>query len=427
MLLSEILMRTQGYIVGGAIRNRILNLPISDYDIVTPFTPEELKNMLPIAYELGERFGTVIVNTDVGLVEITTMRKDISSGRHPKVEFTTSLLEDLSRRDFTMNSIAEDVLGKRYDPYNGISDIQNRLIRCVGNPVTRISEDKLRALRAIRFSSQLNFRIDSHLSRVLSYTDLDIGNAEIIIDEDGYKLAQGLSIERVMDEFQKMLLYNPVKSLESLSFYNLLPQFLPEVHSYKNFPHNPLHHKGNLWQHVMEMLSLAPKEFTLQLCIIFHDVGKIETQNGTTYYNHDQVGASMIPSIASRLKLSTFNKEAIQFVCANHMKLHNIQQMRSGKRQSLYNSPYWYYLYETHKLDELRDTSTIDFIESDLSQIQKVKPLVNGHDVMALGVTGKPIATILETMLNLQLDGNITSREQALALLSDIIGEMNDN
>lgn len=190
------------YAVGGAIRDSILGIEPKDWDIATSATPEQIKKLFPITYPTGEKYGTITVayvDEQVGeeyLVEVTTFRYDqeYSDGRRPdKVVFGESILDDLDRRDFTMNAIAYNPLVGIVDPHNGVKDIKNKVVKAVGNPQVRIKEDALRILRGIRFACKYNFKLENATGNVIANTG---------------SLLKNVSKERITEEVKKILAYS---------------------------------------------------------------------------------------------------------------------------------------------------------------------------------------------------------------------------
>lgn len=229
----------QAYFVGGAVRDLIINRPIHDIDITTNAQPAQIKKAFKhIEDYSGEKHGTVLVLLEDKPIEITTFRidGDYLDGRHPKeVAFTNDLNEDLARRDFTINAIALDQDGVIIDPFGGLDDIQNKLIKAVGDPDLRFDEDGLRILRAIRFAGQLNFRIDEA-------TFKSIGNQKGKLTE--------ISTERKRDEIEKLMLApNANFGLDAL-YQSQLYQYLPTsqvAFEFKQPLKHPLANKFQAW------------------------------------------------------------------------------------------------------------------------------------------------------------------------------------
>lgn len=386
------------HIVGGFVRDSILNRPSKDIDICTSALPSETKKLYPNHIPLGEKFGTIIIKVEgIDDIEVTTMRSDMTSGRHPTVQFTKNIITDLARRDFTMNAMALNKNLQLIDPYNGQSDIKNKTIRAVGNPFERMSEDPLRALRGIRFASQLNFEINPALENAISQTSLKF-----------------ISPERIKDEFLKSLHYNPVKTLKDCIRLNIMQQIIPDYHLLSNCPHDPLQHPdGNGLEHTFQALRY-PQELTpiQTFTIAVHDYGKIYTLDPTNpnhYYGHEKEGAVRMLKILKSLKFSNDEQSEIIFGIKNHMKMHNIQQMRKSKRYKLYSSPYFETLLKVHKADTFgRDNSNYDFIINDIPEYQPL-PLIDGNYLISIGFKpSKELGLIKSQLYDMQIEENLT-------------------
>jgi len=203
-----------GYLVGGCVRDAVTDRPIEDWDITTSATPADIAMIFPKTVLTGEKFGTVTVVLPQCNVEVTTFRaeSDYSDNRRPKtVEFVSNIEEDLSRRDFTMNAMAESITGELIDPFNGVEDIKNKLIRCVGGPNTRFSEDALRMFRALRFSAVLDFSIENETLHAI------YANANT---------AGKISAERIRTELEKTLMSDRPQIAGEMIKIGLLNKFM---------------------------------------------------------------------------------------------------------------------------------------------------------------------------------------------------------
>lgn len=289
------------FVVGGYLRNYLLGKTIDNnsIDFATNATPEQILKLFPEAkYE--NRFGTVILPTkDGNMFEVTTYRTEFgySDRRHPdRVKWGKSIEEDLKRRDFTINAFAYD--GKHFiDLFGGKEDLKQKLIRTVGNPTERFSEDALRMMRAIRLSSQLGFQIE--LKTLLSI-------------EENAMLLQHVSLERIRDEFLKILeSSHPADGVLLLKNTGLLKVFLPELHnSFGVGQISPKrHHIYDVGTHLVNTLKVCQNPNPIvRLACLLHDIGKPATrkvqENGiVTFYNHEIVGTQMAYEIGKRLRL----------------------------------------------------------------------------------------------------------------------------
>ncbi len=315
------------YLVGGCVRDVIMGREPHDWDLTTNASPEEI---VRIYTEVGKRvvyensFGTVaIVDEELPLdstlrtIEITPYRTEsgYSDHRHPdEVRFTPSLTEDLLRRDFTMNAIALSfATGEIIDPYNGVDDIQKKIIRAVGNVEEGFTEDALRVFRAIRFSAQLEFILDKE-------TESAIIVCAHLLDH--------VSRERVRDEFIKLMMTrNPFIGLELLRTTGLLQYVSPELLECVGIDQSR-NHIYDVWEHCIRAGDNAAKEnwsLHVRIAAVFHDVGKPRTrrwedaQKIFTFYGHEVVGARMVEKFLSRLKFPKDMSETIVKLVRYHM------------------------------------------------------------------------------------------------------------
>lgn len=308
------------YLVGGCVRDIFLNTPPKDWDITTNATPQQIQEIFPDSvYE--NTFGTVGVKTrsddnTVSIIEITPYRKEstYSDNRHPDtIEFSTTIHEDLERRDFTINALALDIeTGEIVDNYNGQKDIKDKVIRTVGNPDERFSEDALRLMRAIRFSAQLGFDIEK--------------NTKISIQKN-ISLLKNISIERIRDEFTKMIdSKDPERALEVSRETGLLQEILPELLDMVAIEQGGAH-KYDVWTHLLKSLAYAEKKdypLHVKLAALLHDIGKPKTRRegnkkAWTFYGHEVVGARMTEKILKRLKFSRETTEKVVKLVRWHM------------------------------------------------------------------------------------------------------------
>ena len=301
----------KNYVVGGCVRDSILGREPHDWDICTSMLPGEL---LVVFEEKGYRViptglqhGTITVHLNGSNYEITIFRRDgkYSDGRHPDtVEFTSDLIYDLERRDFTINAMAYNPEEGLVDPFNGCRDIQNRIIRCVGNPDDRFQEDGLRILRALRFSCQLNFVIDETTGRAM------LDNKELI---------SNVSMERINTEFIKIINAEYVFSFPFYSYNKIISQFIPEVVPMVSFDqHNPYHYL-DAFAHSCQVLTICRiynADLITKLAAFFHDIGKPhcyqDDKNGIRHFKgHGKISADMTDAIMRRLKFDNDTRDKV--------------------------------------------------------------------------------------------------------------------
>ncbi|MDX1535981.1 MAG: HD domain-containing protein, partial [Candidatus Spechtbacterales bacterium] len=294
------------YVVGGCVRDIMLKKEPNDWDITTDAKPEEIQKIFSDSF-YENKFGTVGVKTGssktgssktgLEIVEVTTFRSEAkySDKRHPdKVEFSSSVEEDLKRRDFTINAMAMDLNGNIVDIFNGQKDLEKRIIRAVGDPGDRFDEDALRMLRAIRFATQLDFNIENKTLKALK------SNAESI---------KAIANERVRDELSKMIdTPNAHQGVLLLKETGLLELVLPEIAEGIGVEQNK-HHIYTVFEHNLYSLQWAAEHdypFHVKFAALFHDVGKPQTKRGggedATFYGHDVVGSKITKKALKRLK-----------------------------------------------------------------------------------------------------------------------------
>lgn len=292
----------EAYVVGGCVRDSILKKKPKDWDITTKAKPDEVIKSFDKVILTGLKHGTVTVIINKEGYEVTTYRTDgeYEDNRHPKeVQFVSSLKEDLARRDFTINAMAYNEKDGLVDYFGGIEDLNNKIIKTVGEPKKRFNEDALRILRAIRFSAQLNFKIDKDTL----YTIKDL--------KDNIK---NISKERIREEFNKILISNP-KKIELLKECEILEYIIPGINMIYNFNQNNSYHIYDLYKHTIVATEAIEPTLHLRLTMMLHDFGKTKTkttdENGIShYYAHARESVKMAENILKELKYDndTINK-----------------------------------------------------------------------------------------------------------------------
>ncbi len=293
----------EAFAVGGCIRDSVLQKQPEDWDITTSAKPAEIKDLFNRTVDTGILHGTVTVLLEKEGFEITTYRIDgiYEDGRHPKeVAFTASLAEDLRRRDFTINAMAYNETHGLVDIYNGMEDLQQGIIRCVGNPEERFTEDALRMMRAIRFSAQLGYVIEENTKAAIK------------------KLAPSLkriSAERIQTELVKLMISPHPDYLQAAYDTGVTKVILPEWDRAMKTPQNHPHHCYNVGEHTLHSLLEVPPEKVLRLSMLLHDIAKPETlviddKGVTHFYGHAAKGEKMSRKILRRLRMDndTINK-----------------------------------------------------------------------------------------------------------------------
>lgn len=324
------------YLVGGCVRNLLMGIPVTDWDMTSNATPEEIQKIFKDSY-YHNNFGTVgIPREDESIIEITTFRteKGFSNKRHPdEVAWGETIEEDLSRRDFTMNAIAltishqASITSNLVDPYEGQTDIKNRLIRTVGKPDERFKEDALRIMRAIRFACQLNFDIEEATGKAI---------------KNDAALIQEISFERIRDELLKILKSpDPSKGIILLKEAGLLQYIIPELLAGVDISQaRPgRHHTTDVFTHNLMSLKYTPStDPIVRFATLLHDVGKPEVRGEdkdglVTFYNHEVAGAKIAYEICQRLRFSKQDTKRVVNLIRWHMFSVNENLTDAGVRR----------------------------------------------------------------------------------------------
>lgn len=294
----------EAYAVGGCIRDSILGRDPDDWDITTSASPGQIKELFRHTIDTGIKHGTVTVMREGEGFEVTTYRIDgeYEDGRHPReVTFTSSLMEDLRRRDFTINAMAYNEKEGLVDAFGGIEDIRGGVIRCVGSPLERFSEDALRIMRAVRFSAQLGYRIEEETTAAIRRLAPSLKN---------------ISAERIQTELVKLLVSDHPDYLETAYETGITKAVLPEFDICMETPQNNPHHCYSVGGHILKTLGGVRPHRALRLAMLFHDMGKpgcLSTdKNGVShFYGHQEASEKLAGGILRRLK---FDNDTIVLV-----------------------------------------------------------------------------------------------------------------
>lgn len=302
----------EAYIVGGCVRDSIMGRKPSDWDITTVATPDEICSVFKDYKTVltGVKHGTVTVIIDHFHIEVTTFRTEgeYSDNRRPDfVSFTKSLKEDLCRRDFTMNAIAYNKKCGIIDLFGGVSDIQNMILRCVGEPDERFKEDALRIMRGIRFASVLSLGIEE--------------KTRIAIHENG-KLLKNIAVERIVVELNKLLLGDYVEKILH-EYKDVISVFIPEIEPTFNFDQRNYHHIYDVWGHIVAAIAMSPKLIYVRLALLFHDIAKPEClkfdNRGMGHFSgHQSAGREKAKEILKRLKYDGVTMKIVPFLVQYH-------------------------------------------------------------------------------------------------------------
>lgn len=413
----------KAYFAGGCVRDALLGVEPHDFDIATDAVPDQVLALFPKSMAVGAHFGVVVVRTGNEHVEVATFRTDgsYSDGRRPEVVTFSSPQEDAFRRDFTVNGLFQDpVRNEVIDFVGGQADLQAKVLRAIGDPAARFREDHLRLMRAVRFATTLGWEIEPATWAA--------------VKAEAPSLAK-ISIERVRDEFMKIMLHpNRVRGLDLLDESGLLTHILPEMEALKGCDQPPqFHPEGDVWVHTRLMLSLLPETVSapLVLSVLLHDIAKPATRSidetGRIRFNgHDDLGAVMTGHILRRLKFSNEIIDATVEAVMHHMKFMHVQDMRTSRLKRWMAHPTFDDQMALHRVDCLGCHGMLDNYEF-LQQKQQEfasepvipAPLVNGHDLMSAGYPrGPELGRLLTLIQDLQLEGTLTTKEEALTWLA---------
>ena len=409
------------YAVGGCVRDSMMGLPPTDYDVATSATPEETLRVFSgeRVVETGVKHGTVTVLIGEASVEVTTFRVDgaYSDARRPDaVTFTPSLPADLARRDFTVNAMAYDEREGLVDPYGGAADIAMRVIRCVGDPDTRFREDALRILRALRFAAVLDFSIEPETAAALRR------NAPLL---------EKISAERVNAELCKLLCGRNVRAV-LLDYGDVLGVPIPELLPMRGFDqHNP-YHIYDIWEHTAAAVENAPPTVVLRLAALLHDVGKPPCftldEGGGHFYGHATTGAEMADTILRRLRFDTATRERVVLLVREHCGFELTE--RAVKRAlNRLGQEAFFELLELMRSDNLAQSPALRYRQSWIDAVERLgrevlekeacfslKDLaVDGKDLIAAGYApGPALGAALKTLLDAVIDGKAPNEKAAL-------------
>lgn len=409
------------YAVGGCVRDDCLGLTPHDFDLCTSALPEQTEavfadHRLVLA---GKKHGTVRVITDTAVVEITTFRSegDYTDNRHPDwVDFVPKVEQDLARRDFTVNAMAWSPVRGYADPFGGRQDLENKLLRAVGDPERRFREDSLRILRGVRFAVRYGLQVEPETEKAM----FSLAH-----------LMDNLARERIFEEMSRLL---PLVTAEDMiRFAPVFVAVIPELKPLVGFDQRSPHHAYDLYTHVAHVVEGVPGDVTLRWAALLHDVGKIPTftQDETGrghYYGHAEAGAAMADKILRRLKAPTALRERVVMLIGSHMTRllpeRKLLRRRLGKLG-------WESLEQCLRLQEADMSSKGMGVRPEMDLFRQTRQLleelrqeescftlrdlaVNGHDLMALGLSGREVGQALNSLLELVIEEKTENEKEAL-------------
>jgi putative nucleotidyltransferase with HDIG domain len=414
----------QAYFVGGCVRDLVLGRVPKDFDVATSAAPDQVLTLFEKTFAVGAHFGVVLVCTGEIMTEVATFRSDgaYSDGRHPDaVRFSTSPEEDVKRRDFTINGMMMDPANDSVlDMVGGMQDLDARLIRAIGAPGERFTEDKLRMLRAVRFAARFSF-------------DLEPATAKAI--ERLAPAVNQVSYERVRDELTRMLTEGHARrAFEMLDATGLLAQVLPEVVRMKGVAQPPQYHpEGDVWVHTLLLLDGLPAgtPSALAWAALLHDIGKPATfrvaPDRIRFDGHVEAGIRIGEEICRRLRFPNHETEQILSLIANHMRFADVRKMKESTLKRFFRLERFDQHLALHRLDCLASHGSLELYDFARQRFEtlpeaEVRPhlLVGGKDLIEAGYRpGPQFSQMLAMAEDAQLEGAVHTREEALALIRE--------
>ncbi|MBR4290059.1 MAG: HD domain-containing protein [Oscillospiraceae bacterium] len=419
------------YLVGGCVRDAYLGLTPHDFDLCTPALPEQTEAVFSTCKLVlaGKKHGTIGVVTEAGVVEITTFRTEggYADNRHPEwVRFVPNIEDDLARRDFTVNAMAYSPARGFADPFGGRKDLDGHILRAVGDPAARFEEDSLRILRGIRFAVKYHLCVEKNtLDAMLRLAPL----------------MENLAQERIFEEVNRFLLHAQAEAL--LTFAPVLTVVLPELAPLIGFDQHSSHHAYDVYTHTAHVTEAVPSVLALRWAALLHDTGKpatftVDEAGQGHFYAHAEESAAIADVVLHRLKAPTALREEVVLLIAQHMtriepdkrilrrrlnrfgaetleKLLLLQEADMGSKGT--GKPA-----EMTQFAEIR--RILSEIEAENACLSLKELAVNGHDLMALGITGRQIGLTLNRLLELVMDETVPNEKNALLDAARRISEM---
>lgn len=413
------------YVVGGCVRDYFLGNQTSDTDITTSAKPCEVEKILAYknikVVETGLKHGTVTAVIDKTPLEITTFRADgeYRDSRHPQsVEFVEDIEQDLKRRDFTVNAMAYNDERGLVDLFGGREDIENRIIRTVGEPDARFKEDALRIMRALRFSSVLGFEIEEKTKKSIF---------------DNMYLLENISAERIFSELSKLLCGKNVLNVLD-EFRQVLDVIIPQIKPTFNCAQNTPWHMFSVYEHIIHSVEYAPDDPVIRLTMLLHDIGKPAVkktdENGVDHFKtHADAGEKIAAEVLNKLKVSNNIYNKVTTLIKYHQSVENVNDVKIKHWFNKIGEEYTLSLFDVRiadlkahnlgKKEVLFEIERLMSLEEEAKMIikrrepYKISELaVNGHDLISLGFSGREIGDKLSEILTLVMDGRLKNTKK---------------
>lgn len=413
----------EAYAVGGCVRDTLLGRKPEDWDITCSAKPMEIKHLFKKTVDTGIQHGTVTVILHGRGYEVTTYRIDgeYEDGRHPKqVEFTSNLVEDLKRRDFTINAMAYNSEEGIVDAFHGMQDLERKIIRCVGNPKERFEEDALRILRAVRFAAQLEFEIEEKTKQAMIQLASNL---------------EKISKERIHTELHKLLMSDHPEYVRILYETGISSYIFPELDIMMKMPQNNPYHLYSVGEHTIHVLEHVAKDSNLRWAALFHDIGKIATRTTDEkgidhFYGHGKIGMEIAETVMRTLRFDNKTRDIVKRLTYHHDD--SCLSTKVSVRKSIYRigkDIYPYYL--ALKEADILAKSPLSY-EKNWNELQEVKRLyqeiitdeecltlkelaINGKDLKEAGYSdGKVIGQTLQKLLEIVLENPEKNQKEIL-------------
>lgn len=416
----------QAWLVGGCVRDLLLGRPPKDYDVATDARPDRVADLFERSEQVGAHFGVVLVRDSATQVEVATFRSDssYSDGRRPDaVHFEFDPRQDALRRDFTINALFLDPDTKEVlDFVGGRADLEQGIVRAIGDPELRFREDHLRLLRAVRFAARLDFSIEPRTLAAICRL---------------HPLIRKVAAERVRDELARILTEGGARhGFELLDETGLLTEILPEIAAMKGVAQPPEYHpEGDVWVHTLLLLEkLNHPSLTLALGALLHDVGKPATfriADRIRFDGHVEEGLVLTRNILTRLRFSAEQTEQVLALVGHHMRFKDVDRMRESTLRRFLRLDRFEEHLELHRLDCLSSNGNLDaykLVRAKLKELShaelKPKLLLTGTDLIDAGYQpGPEFGRMLAAVEDAQLESRVHTREEALALVRRQFGE----
>ena len=410
----------EAWCVGGAVRDSILGREPGDWDVTTNALPEAVLELFaPHAIPTGLQHGTVTVGGGRG-VEITTYRRDgeYLDNRHPEsVEFTSSLEDDLARRDYTMNAVAMNLRGEFFDPWGGRKDIAAGLIRAVGEPQARFYEDGLRIMRGLRFAARFGFSIEPETGAAIHACA---------------PLLKNIAVERLYVEMTG-LLCGSMAAKVLMEYPDVLGVFMPEILPCVGFDQQSRYHSYDVWDHTARAVEAVPPDPVLRWTMLFHDLGKPDTftldeKGAGHFYGHYRESVRKAETIMERLRFDNHSKKLIRTLVERHDSELPLSERSVRRSLSRFGEEVLRLLLQVKRADNLAQAEEFRSRQELISQWESMLNMellsgncfslkqlaVKGNDLTELGVHGKSVGVCLEKLLEMVIEEKLPNERSIL-------------